>query len=635
MMIDYKVRDDWPADEPRWMKSLVSSLDRRHRSRESLPLTVIVQEILNWVDLASGEEAWKMAANRKSLKADLEQSIASLGSKSKSVLYSFSSRFEGALAALSDSPNAVRTQAAGTRTAAVWTDVTTTGEALLSELGSDAALGACWNDLVAAAHATNGDRLEHHAIANLMFEQLQLRRHEAQEVFSDVIRMLAYGSGRKDYGIEVDPLSAEDRLTGAEEILLALPTEQEVVVWLGYRGGRIDHSVEAGHVTFMQASWFVPNTKPGRQDFTYKDELAKIVDAGMFRVAELVSESSEVDMLARVNLGFTTLAGAAARAESVVSALLNVSIHRSGGVRPVLSQTVVLSGGEVGGQSWTHGGTTQVDDDYYGRNITANAIETFAPKLGMALASNPLPMYLGAAVEAQTAADMPHSRERMAQRPGEADMRAAVPLEDRVVQHVAAHASITPSELFELLLRHWASARWTFDVDQAVRICLLGSGPNGQKVEELQGKFYASRSTSPWLVFVADNEATLLDLCRVESEKAWVKRMLCSVSDPTVYADLIGKYEEQKDVLAARRTRTRNALVHGNPVDFQVVESVNSLASFLSREALRVGLDSFVTGVSVPAILENEEQAHLIPLLNGTSVTDYWRARAAALRISG
>lgn len=629
MMIDYKVRDDWPADEPRWMKSLVSSLDRRHRSRELLPLPVIVQEILNWVALASGEEAWKMGANRESLKADLKQSIVSLGSKTKSLFDSFNTQFERALAALSDSPKAVRTQAAGTRTAAVWIDVTTTGEALLSELGSDAALGACWNDLVEAANATNLERLEHHAIADLMFEQLQLRGHEPQEVFNAVIRMLAYGSSPDDYGIEVTPLSAEDRLAGAEEILLALPNEQDVVVWLGYRGGAVDFSVQAGQVTFMQASWFVPNTKPGRQDFAYKDELAKIVDAGMFRVAELVTESSEVDMLARVDLGRTTLAGAVARAESVVSALLNISIHRSGGVRPVLSQTVVMSGGEVGGQSWTHGGTTQVDDDYYGRNITSKAIESFAPKLGVALASNPLPMYLAAAVEAQTAADMPHSRERMMQRPGEADMRAAVPLEDRVVQHVAAHAGIPPSKLFELLLQHWADARWNSDMDTAVRICLLGSGPNRQKVEELQGKLYASSSTSPWLVFVANNEATLLDLCRVESEKAWVKRMLRSVSDPTVYSDLISKYEEQKKVLAARRTRTRNALVHGNPVDFQVVESVNPLASFLSREALWVGLDSFVTGVSVPAILENEVQTRLVPLLNGTSVADYWRRRAS------
>lgn len=633
MMIDYNVRDDWPANEPRWMKSLVSSLDRRHRSRELLALPVIVQEIVDWVALASGEEAWKMTANRESLKGDLEQSIASLGSKTKSLLDAAIARFAGALAVLSGSTNAVRTQAPGTRTAVAWTDVTTAGETLLSELASDAALGASWSDLVEAAQVTNPDRLEHHAIVNLMSEQLQLRRHEPQEVFNHVIRMLAYGSSPKYYGTEVDPPSAEDRLASAQKILLALPTEQDVVVWLGYRGGSIDFSVQAGQVTFLQAAWSVPNTKPGRQDFAHKDELARIVDAGMFRVAELVTESSEVDMLARVDLGRTTLAGAAVRAESVVNALLNISIHRSGGVRPVLSQTVVMSGGEVGGQSWTHGGTTEVDDDYYGRNITAKAIETFAPKLGVALASNPLPMYLAAAVEAQTAADMPHSRERMMQRPGEADMRAAVPLEDRVVQHVAAHASITPIRLFKLLLRHWASARWTSDIDQAVRICLLGSGPKREKVEELQRKLYASRPASPWLVFVADNEATLLDLCRVESEKAWVKRMLRSVSDPTVYADLIGEYEEQKDVLAARRTRTRNALVHGNPVSFQVVESVNLLASFLSREALRVGLDSFVTGVSVPAILENEEQAHLLPLLNGTSVADYWRAWAAAVRI--
>ncbi|MET3142493.1 UNVERIFIED_ORG: hypothetical protein ABIB13_002210 [Arthrobacter sp. UYEF2] len=56
MMIDYKVRDDWPADEPRWMKSLVSSLDRRHRSKEMLPLPVIVQIQRRRGGLAGGRE---------------------------------------------------------------------------------------------------------------------------------------------------------------------------------------------------------------------------------------------------------------------------------------------------------------------------------------------------------------------------------------------------------------------------------------------------------------------------------------------------------------------------------------------------------------------------------------------------
>jgi hypothetical protein len=52
------------------------------------------------------------------------------------------------------------------------------------------------------------------------------------------------------------------------------------------------------------------------------------------------------------------------------------------------------------------------------------------------------------------------------------------------------------------------------------------------------------------------------------------------------------------------------------------------MASYLSRVALRVGLDSFVTGEGVRTLLERHEQTILLPLLNGVSVADYWRAKA-------
>lgn len=54
------------------------------------------------------------------------------------------------------------------------------------------------------------------------------------------------------------------------------------------------------------------------------------------------------------------------------------------------------------------------------------------------------------------------------------------------------------------------------------------------------------------------------------------------------------------------------------------------MASYFSRKALHDGLESFVSGVGVEKILSDEQQASL-PLLNGTSVADHWRARAAHL----
>jgi len=51
MMIGYNVSDHWAEDEPAWVKSLVSSLDRHHGVSTVLPLTVAIEEITNWVEL--------------------------------------------------------------------------------------------------------------------------------------------------------------------------------------------------------------------------------------------------------------------------------------------------------------------------------------------------------------------------------------------------------------------------------------------------------------------------------------------------------------------------------------------------------------------------------------------------------
>jgi len=101
MMIDYNVRDDWPDTEPPWVKSLVSSLDRRHGETSALTLSTSVQEILDWIQLASGEEAWKKAANRDSLGLDLEQSIDELGPKTRGYLSQDLNDFSCSLSALS------------------------------------------------------------------------------------------------------------------------------------------------------------------------------------------------------------------------------------------------------------------------------------------------------------------------------------------------------------------------------------------------------------------------------------------------------------------------------------------------------------------------------------------------------
>jgi hypothetical protein len=58
-------------------------------------------------------------------------------------------------------------------------------------------------------------------------------------------------------------------------------------------------------------------------------------------------------------------------------------------------------------------------------------------------------------------------------------------------------------------------------------------------------------------------------------------------------------------MLEARRRRVRNALVHGNPASFAVVQSVREYANFLGS-ALNGGLESLSTARNPPQLWRPE-----------------------------
>lgn len=631
MMIDYHVWDDWPDSDPTWLKALVSSLYRGERRVETaLPLGCTVQEILDWVELGGGPEAWAKRANRKSLIDDYHQSVEVLGKSLSTLLKPSTDTLLSALSILNQSNkdkhgNAILKRPPGWRTDPAWTNVENACQNVLAGLVTDAAVKASWGDLVSITQSPMFQRGEHRWAADMLFEQLRLRQCDAKATFREIVNMLAYGRSATDFSFTENTLSVADRLDAAEAIALTTPPEEDVVVWLGYVGGRVDYVV-AGSVIFMDARWYGPNADADRHDFIGKAELAELRRASMFSVAERVDQLSDVDLLARVELGITPVSGAIERAEAMVDALLSLSVHWSGGARPFRAQSAVFHNGQWR-ESRRRPRQTALTDDYHGVNLTQTAIIEFAPALGAVLATRDLPRYLTAAVEMQTAADLPFSREQMFRTSLDADIRGVIPLEDRVVQHVAAYAGFTPEALFEQLTRRWPLSRWESDVHHATSLSLLAAGPNHTRILQLRGQLYASNASKPWLVFVADNAKELISLCRVESERSLVERLLRSVSDPVEYHALINEYEAEAKIISSRRARVRNALVHGNPVSMEVVSTIADISSYSSRYALRVGLESFTTGDTVAAILDRE-QTEQDSLRAGVSVADYWRNQA-------
>jgi hypothetical protein len=266
-------------------------------------------------------------------------------------------------------------------------------------------------------------------------------------------------------------------------------------------------------------------------------------------------------------------------------------------------------------------------DDHYGAGITAEALEEHGPKIAEALAREELPRFLAAALEVQTTAEHPFSRDMALREPSEADIRSVIPLGDRVVQHIAAHAAMDPYDLFEQLGTRWPHARWLTDIRRAVHMCLLGGGRHQELLRALTGEWFKPKR--PWILFVADRAEDLLSVCRIESERAWVARMFQSVTDHASYASLIEEYAVEQKVLEARRRRLRNALVHGNPASFAVVESVREYADFLGGTALQLGLESYVSA-SDPVTALAKRTAEFEALRLGQDAASYWRHRVAA-----
>lgn len=630
MFRDYKVSSHWTDGDPAWIKSLVSSLDRRHGASRIMPLTSVVDEIAAWVDLASGEEAWAKRANRESLRLELDRSTGALGAAVRAVISVPMSRFEAAFSQLVNSPRRVLFHAPGTRTDAAWTDLARTAKDLLNALDADSAVTASWDDLVSTAQDRSLSARQFRPIADLLFDQLQRRGLSAESTFNALATLVAYGPKAEDDPLGHLDVPIEDRIARAR-VTASEPAEIEpTVVWLGYKGlGWLNLS--AGRVSFMDAHWHVPNAQPDRQEFDHKSELWDLVKDGyQFKVAELVDEESEVDLLVRVDLGDTTAATAVRRAANMVETILNVSIHSSGGIHPDLVQHAVLRSGRPTG--WGFGVSrreTGFPDDGYGAHLTGEAVEKHGPRIAQALSRTELPRYLAAAIEVQMVADHPFSRDMVLRKPSEADIQSVVPLSDRVVQHVAAHAAISPDDTFTELQQHWPHARWTVDVQNAVGMCLLGGGPQPQLTQDLSRDWFATSPSRPWVLFVADRTGDLLSVCRVEHERAWITRMLRSVADTTVYDELVQEYTAEAEMLESRRKRVRNGLVHGNPTSFVMVDSVREYASFLSSSALWRGLESYIEAV-VPRTVLTSLTPEAVAMRSGQDAATYWRNRIAS-----
>ncbi|MFD8804978.1 hypothetical protein [Streptomyces sp. NPDC059597] len=631
MMIDYNVSDHWSADTPDWLKSLVSSLDRRHGISTVLPLTVIVEEVLEWLELASGVDAWKNSASRVSLRQDLDESVGALGASLRAYIATSLTQFQIAFSRLINSPSPVLKQPPGSRTDAVWTDVGTAGKKLLEVLDDDEAARVCWDDLVATARDRTLEGREYRPIAELLFDQLRRRGLGAEWIFRDLVSVIAFGRDPQDPPIGQRDVPLEKRLANARSHVGTRAVAEPIVVWLGYQG-RTPLNLSAGRVSFMNAHWAVPNAKPEGQSFEHKAELWELVQDGiLFKVAELVDEKSDVDLLVRVDLGTTTAADAVVVPfASSTRSLMYPSTMLVGSARTSLSTASCAPARPVRGTSWSPGArraspmitTVRASPHKRSRSTDRASLRHWPARICPGFSRpqsrcRPPPTTRSAAT--WRCAILPRQT-------------SAVSSPSRIAWcNMSAYAALASSDLFGLLGERWPHARWLVDVRRAVHMCLLGGGNRSELVDALRHEWFANNPSHPWILFVADRSGDMLSLCRIESERAWIRRMFSSVSDHAEYHALIDCYATEGAVLEKRRSRVRNALVHGNPAGFAIVESVRGYAEFLSGSALNLALDSYIEGKAPATALAQRtaEEAALAVQLH------FLLGRRAAVSLTG
>ncbi|WP_455130866.1 hypothetical protein [Propionibacterium acidifaciens] len=629
MMIDYNVSDHWLENDPDWLKSLTSSLDRRHGDSTVIPLTVIVNEIIEWIEFASGVDAWKKKANRDSLQLDLEESISALGCNLRKYIESSLDVFCKAFSELT-SQTKLLSKPPGMRNEKVWQDALREAKKLLEMLDSTEAVRANWDDLVEISKNQILAGREYRPVAELLFDQLTRRGLDSSQIFYGLVSIIAFGrdpSCRRD---DNKKMGLDERGARARAYVGRSKSEEQVVVWLSYKG-RINLDLDLGDVTFMDAHWVVPNAEPDGFDFKYKKELQEI-KAGkrVFKVARLVDEKSDVDLLVRVDLGVTTVADALSRALKKVDTILDISIYSTGGIRPRFVQYVILSSGKlrsVSGVFDPQGGS--IPNDYHGANITSEAIKRYGSSISKAFAREELPKFLASAIEIQLMADSPFSRERILRKPSKEDISNIIPLADRTVQYIAGYMSRDPKEVTEKLAKRWSHMRWLTDLRNAVGMCLLGGGDREDLCDELKREFYSTDDRKPWVLVLFDRMKDLLSLCRLEHERAWIARMFKSACDSALYKEIISEYEADRRVLDLRRCRVRNSLVHGNPIDFMTIKSVQDYAEFLSHTALDLALKAYFDG-SDPALKLDEKTDEFRAMEKGKDIVSYWKARISA-----
>ncbi len=609
--------------------AVADAISASSETAAELTIVDLLDEIIAWAR-TSRPAAWRKPVNYKSLELEIESTVESVGgqllSRIQPALDAFSSAFSSATKADSNDNERLL--------------VANAAEDLQSILGSRDAIRAAFQDVITGTsngsaelpqHARNFRRL----VANDKSEQRLEISSIAGVLRGDPFQTHLMRADLETIDADTDDpsLSSSERFALVERSLGQTLAVGHCIAWLTYQPGFVpSFELEAGPVTFLAANWYIPNARnDDGQLFPLRDELRKILGYSLFADIDTDDPNAYV-LLARVDLGVRSMRGAIDDAESLVSIFQDLAVNASGGVRwSRFGESVMVFDGEPRLTSMVAGDGPPPIVDTHGMGITAKALGKKAPDLGAALARGPMPIHLREAIKLQTEAQLTSARAYLFMRNKAISDRTVVALQDRASESIATHSGVQPQALAVWAADRWAYGAWHRDVFHCVNLALSSPDADYETRQAVESKVNSVRDGIRGLDLekAVEHQEALLALLSQGPTRERTAMLLGSVRDASVYLSIRSSYRRAVTLLQSRARRARNAVVHGNPLTPNVLDSIKEYTSFVCDSSISLGLRSYIEGVATADLIgeyEREASDQMVRFAKGENWLQIWES---------
>lgn len=594
------------------MQSIASILPLPHRSPAPFTLGEAVAELALWAKTARAE-SWN-SGNLESLSLDIRQLSALMGPRLT---------------------NQVMPQLDQLLNAVVRDNIADHAERFDNNWRKRDSVTAAFRDLCEAATQTEATSWRLRKLADILISQLGSSARGSWSALSKAATALtgepheAQLSSWFGEAVLINAVSPEDRLRVAEELIVADPLKGEVVVWIVYQRAMIDWRIDVGSISFLNASWMVPNARnEDGQLFPERDELRVLLQQAswMKDLAEAVNDPENRFVLARVEMGHRVVAGAVEEAERRIEAILSIAVSAGGVSWQNTATASAVVDGRVGFTSRGQFGRRSYFEDTYGMGATSEILRDVCANLNVAISRRPMPDYLVEALLALREAGMTDHRDvHLGARA--VTPRFATALEDHAVELIASVASMHPSELAKALRER--EVEWQFEQRLLSGIMAPfdklyeSAGRAERQALERQISHYDKRGVRIISVHKAvELRDDLLNLELSALERADLRASLEAATNAEAERGLLESHQLEVEMIRARHRRVRNSINHGNPLSDTALESVRGFSERTARAARWLALEAYASEKPIPTMLTNEQdkrQAQWQELINGAN----------------